>query len=486
MNYQKDYYAILELSHGASDEVIRGAYRALAKKYHPDRNRNDPSAASRMSEINEAYEVLTSPSLKRQYDQRWEEAHGAPPRAAAEAAAAYDRRPAYTERHYRTSSTTSEHWSKDEEETDRAGEAQEQRGGGPRTAEPGKKRKRLNPVGAVIAAVCVLGVLAVAFSYNWFGLGARNVSAEPDEAAREAAAPAKPAAAPKSLTILCADEAEAGETLILNVLFTPGDFEDRTVTWSSSDEQVLRIEGDRAVAAGKGTAVLTVSTPSGVTAEKKVSVSDSRPRELAITGNETFTVGQTHTFKATVTPQSGEAPAVIWGSTNTNVAMIDKTGTLKAKSPGFAVITAETPDGLKAELEISVNPKPVPIENGIVKRPYGEPFAPVKVNAPPDASVYVYFKHRTSSSNDFSMFVRAGTSFEADGPLGSYTVYYAQGTTWYGAGYRFGVGTAYFRSDNAVTLYRDGNFYNGVELTLYDVPGGNMDAEEISESEFPG
>ena len=140
MNYQKDYYAILERSHGASDEVIRGAYRALAKKYHPDRNRNDPSAASRMSEINEAYEVLTSPSLKRQYDQRWEEAHGAPPRAAAEAAAAYDRRPAYTERYYRTSSTTSEHWSKDEEETDRAEEAEEQRGGGPGRADRGCRR----------------------------------------------------------------------------------------------------------------------------------------------------------------------------------------------------------------------------------------------------------------------------------------------------------------------------------------------------------
>ena len=75
MNYKLDYYAILEISHSASEEVIRSAYKALAKKYHPDTNSGDPYARIRMIKINEAYEILSSPSLKRDYDMHWEMSH---------------------------------------------------------------------------------------------------------------------------------------------------------------------------------------------------------------------------------------------------------------------------------------------------------------------------------------------------------------------------------------------------------------------------
>ena len=72
MDYKKNYYAILEISRSASDEVIRSAYKALAKKYHPDTNKADPTAGVRMTEINEAYEILSNPSLRRDYDLHWE------------------------------------------------------------------------------------------------------------------------------------------------------------------------------------------------------------------------------------------------------------------------------------------------------------------------------------------------------------------------------------------------------------------------------
>ena len=68
----KDYYKILELetSHVTIDE-IKLAYRAAAKKYHPDVNVGDSLAEERIKDINEAYKVLSVPSTKRKYDRVW-------------------------------------------------------------------------------------------------------------------------------------------------------------------------------------------------------------------------------------------------------------------------------------------------------------------------------------------------------------------------------------------------------------------------------
>ncbi|MDR1438581.1 MAG: J domain-containing protein, partial [Clostridiales bacterium] len=53
-----DPYEVLGVSRTASEEEITQAYRRLAKKYHPDMNRNDKSAEKRMQEINAAYEQI--------------------------------------------------------------------------------------------------------------------------------------------------------------------------------------------------------------------------------------------------------------------------------------------------------------------------------------------------------------------------------------------------------------------------------------------
>ena len=65
----KDYYSILGVEKSASDDEIKSAYRKLAKKYHPDLNKDNPQAAERFKEINEAYEVLSDKQKRSNYDQ---------------------------------------------------------------------------------------------------------------------------------------------------------------------------------------------------------------------------------------------------------------------------------------------------------------------------------------------------------------------------------------------------------------------------------
>jgi curved DNA-binding protein len=70
-----DYYAVLGVSRDASPEAVKKAYRSLARKLHPDVNK-DPKAEERFKRVNEAYEVLKDPGKRAKYDQlgaNWEE-----------------------------------------------------------------------------------------------------------------------------------------------------------------------------------------------------------------------------------------------------------------------------------------------------------------------------------------------------------------------------------------------------------------------------
>ena len=64
---KRDYYEVLGLAKGATQDEIKKAYRKLAKKYHPDVNK-DPGAEEKFKEINEAYEVLSDDNKRAAYD----------------------------------------------------------------------------------------------------------------------------------------------------------------------------------------------------------------------------------------------------------------------------------------------------------------------------------------------------------------------------------------------------------------------------------
>ena len=68
MAEKRDYYEVLEVSKDADQNALKKSFRSLARKYHPDKNPDDPEAEQLFKEVQEAYAVLSNPEQRRQYD----------------------------------------------------------------------------------------------------------------------------------------------------------------------------------------------------------------------------------------------------------------------------------------------------------------------------------------------------------------------------------------------------------------------------------
>jgi DnaJ-class molecular chaperone len=74
----RDPYEVLGVQRGASAAAIKSAYRKLAKKHHPDANKNDPKSAARFSEVNSANEIIGDETRRKQFDRGEIDAEGKP------------------------------------------------------------------------------------------------------------------------------------------------------------------------------------------------------------------------------------------------------------------------------------------------------------------------------------------------------------------------------------------------------------------------
>src|SRR6266566_9741527 len=74
----RDPYEVLGVARGANAGEIKGAFRRLAKKLHPDANKHDPKAASRFAELNAAYEIVGDTDKRKAFDRGEIDAEGKP------------------------------------------------------------------------------------------------------------------------------------------------------------------------------------------------------------------------------------------------------------------------------------------------------------------------------------------------------------------------------------------------------------------------
>lgn len=136
----------------------------------------------------------------------------------------------------------------------------------------------------------------------------------------------------------------------------------------------------------------------------------------------------------------------------------------------------------------TVSFQPKNIYNGqMVTWPSGDQVAPLTVSTSGDTNYYIVLKpiDGEARSNGGMSFLVTGTSAEVDVPLGTYAIYYACGSDWYGKAYKFGEQTEYFKCNETFEFTSDGEMVYGWTLTLYKVSNGNMTTDEVPESSFP-
>ena len=140
-----------------------------------------------------------------------------------------------------------------------------------------------------------------------------------------------------------------GKTQIVAII-EPENANDTSVTWSSSNEEIVTVDENGNVQAVKeGKAVITVVTnDGGFTANVNVKVSSDVVAVTGVTLNTTtlnLATKSSATLKATVAPSKASNKGLTWKSSNTNVATVDANGRVTGKSEGTATITVTTKDG---------------------------------------------------------------------------------------------------------------------------------------------
>ena len=160
------------------------------------------------------------------------------------------------------------------------------------------------------------------------------------------------------------------ETTQLTATVTPEDAEDRSVTWSSSDNSIATVNAEGVVTAIKeGTATITATTNDGsnlkATCTVKVSIMPVASITLNIT-EKTLEEGETINLTASVLPANASNKSLAWTSSDENIATVDANGLVTAVKEGTATITAKATDGSNVSAKCTIKVKaPVVLVEGI-------------------------------------------------------------------------------------------------------------------------
>lgn len=147
------------------------------------------------------------------------------------------------------------------------------------------------------------------------------------------------------------------KTKQLRVAFSPSKPKDKTVTWSSSDKNIVSVDSTGLVTAQKiGSATITAVSSSGKQDTVTITVKPLKVKKISISGSASMKAKETQTLTASVTPVDADNKAVKWSSSNKKVAAVDQNGVVTAKKKGTVIITATAKDGSgkKASFTIKV------------------------------------------------------------------------------------------------------------------------------------
>lgn len=187
-------------------------------------------------------------------------------------------------------------------------------------------------------------------------------------------APASITVEPTTLTLLKGE----GRTLTATVL--PADADDKSVTWSSSDVNIIKVNGNGEISAvGAGTATITASTVNGIKATCNVTSIEPYPTAITLSVSEVSRpCGWTFTVIATLTPANCADKTLTWSSADPSIADVDGNGLISFKQPGQTIVTATTAGGLSATCNVNVEhiyPESISITPASVELKEGEDIA---------------------------------------------------------------------------------------------------------------
>ena len=143
----------------------------------------------------------------------------------------------------------------------------------------------------------------------------------------------------------------------INCTLTPADTTDTDITYEIADNSIAKLNGSKVVAVGNGTTTLTAACGK-IKANAQITVTTA-PTEIQLDSIEgVLTVGNTHTVRATLLPETTTDTTLVWSVSDETIATVDENGTVTAQSPGNCVVTAATPDGaLKSTYSLTVKAK---------------------------------------------------------------------------------------------------------------------------------
>ena len=146
-----------------------------------------------------------------------------------------------------------------------------------------------------------------------------------------------------------------GKTATLKATVNPTkNVTSKTVTWTTSNKNVVTVKNGKITAKKVGTATITAKTVNGKIAKCKVTVKNLPSKVKLNKTKASIEADGSVTLKATVSPTNVTSKKVTWSSSNKNIATVNSSGKVTAKKPGTVTITAKTVNGKTAKCKVTV------------------------------------------------------------------------------------------------------------------------------------